>query len=199
MRYLNQLSFESIPYPTDVSHPSSDMAVNGNVRRAGCGLCCACMMVDRLRTEELSLEECRDLAVQSKANLEPGTDMKILASVLAQRFDLSVTMTDDVEQLAVCLREGGCGIVNVGGDHGDYRGVFSHQGHFILAVSVRQSEFCLLDPSWTEDKYNEPHHRDVRRKGHWLYASADLLQQDTANRSPAFYLFRRREDALSDM
>lgn len=194
MKYLNQLSCESIPYPTDLNHPDSEFAVNGTVRRAGCGLCCACMMVDRLTEESFSLEACRDLAVETRANLEPGTDMEILAAALAQRFDLSLTMTDDVSRLAACLREGGCGIINVGGDREGHLGIFSHQGHFILAVSVCGEEFCLLDPSWTEDKYDELYRQEVRRNGHWLYADAALLQQDTANRSPAYYLFQRKSD-----
>lgn len=37
MLYLNQLEYESIPYPTDIRHPGSDFAGHGNIRRAGCG------------------------------------------------------------------------------------------------------------------------------------------------------------------
>lgn len=56
MKYINQLLYENMPYPTDVKNPDSPMK-NGNIKRAGCGLCCLCMVVDRLTTQSLPLEE----------------------------------------------------------------------------------------------------------------------------------------------
>lgn len=46
MKYLNQLEYPSIPYPTDISHPGSPLN-SGSVKEAGCGLCCLAMAVDR--------------------------------------------------------------------------------------------------------------------------------------------------------
>ena len=87
MKYINQLLYENMPYPTDVKNPDSPMK-NGNIKRAGCGLCCLCMVVDRLTTQSLPLEECRDLSVEHKANLDPGTDLKVLSPVIAKKFGL---------------------------------------------------------------------------------------------------------------
>ena len=55
MKYINQLLYENMPYPTDAKNPDSPMK-NGNIKRAGCGLCCLCMVVDRLTTQSLPLE-----------------------------------------------------------------------------------------------------------------------------------------------
>lgn len=198
MLYLNQLDYEELPYPTDVEHPDSEFAVHGNVRRAGCGLCAVCMVVDRLCLSPFSLEECRDLAVSAGANREIGTDMKILAPAAAERFGLTLRMTDDTEELAQCLRSGGAAVINTGGDRDGYIGTFSSGGHYITAISEDRGEFCLLDPSWTEDKYqSEPRRGRVRQQGKLLYAPAEVLRQDTANRSPAYYLFCRKDDIQS--
>ena len=195
MYYLNQLNYENIPYPTNADDPESKFAKHGNIRIAGCGLCSICMIIDRLCTVSFSLEECRDLSVSVKANHEAGTDMQILAPVVAKKFDLQLGMTDDPAQMAECLHNGGAAVINVGGDHGTHIGTFSNGGHYIVAISESGGEFCLLDPSWTPEKYSdEPRRSRVRQHGIYLYASANILQQDTANRSPAYYLFNRNSD-----
>lgn len=195
MQYWNQLKYEQMPYPTNVKDPDSDFAVHGDVRRAGCGLCSICMVVDRLCLTPLSLEECRDLSVSVGANQEIGTDMKILAPAVAERFGLRLQATDDLTQLIDCLHSGGAAVVNTGGDQGAYTGTFSNGGHYIVAISESGGEFCLLDPSWTADKYQaEPRRSRVRQQGKWLYAPAAVLQRDAASRSPAYYLFNRKSD-----
>ena len=196
MKYLNQLEYEHMPYSTDTGHPGSDFNVNGTIKRAGCGLCAVCMVVDRLCVEpRFGLEECRELAVSVGANHGVGTDMKLLAPAAAERFGLELEMTDDPERLSTCLRQGGAAVVHVGGDREGHLGVFSHGGHYITAVSLRGEEFCLLDPSWTAEKYEQDHCRTaVRQSSVLLYASAQVLQEDTANRSPGYYLFTRRSD-----
>lgn len=195
MQYLNQLQYEDIPYPTNVDDPNSDYATQGNIRIAGCGLCSVCMVIDRLCVTPFSLEECRDLSVSVKANRDVGTDMQILAPAVAEKFQLRLQTTDDPVQMAECLHNGGAAIINVGGNHDDHIGIFSDGGHFIAAIGESGGEFCLLDPSWTPDKYTEaPRSCKIRQQGIYLYASADTLQEDTANRSPAYYLFNRRSD-----
>lgn len=183
-----------MPYVTDTDHPDSPFAA-GTVKKAGCGLCSLCMVVDRLCLEELSLENCRALSYEVGANHEPGTSMKILAPVVAERFGLTLETTDDPTLLAQCLRQGGAAVVHVGGDREGHTGIFSHGGHYVAAISVHDEEFCILDPSWTEDKYaDEPRRSAVRECGIFLYTTAKTLTEDTANRSPGFYLFYRKSD-----
>lgn len=195
MLYLNQLEYKHIPYPTNVENPDSDYALHGNVCRAGCGLCAICMVIDMVCGKSFSLEECRDLSVAVGANHAIGTDMLLLAPAAAEKFHMALETTDDPAQMARCLHQGGAAIINVGGNHGDHIGTFSRGGHFIIAIGEDQGEFCLLDPSWTPQKYlSEPRRSLVRQQGKLLYATAETLQQDTANRSPAYYLFRRADD-----
>ena len=146
MKYLNQLEYETVPYPTDIKNPDSPMK-DGSIKRAGCGLCCLCMMVDRLTVEELPLLECRDLAIEHKANMDPGTDLEVLSPVIAKKFCLKYKATDDLQEMIRCVQAGGCAIANVGGDRDDgrYTGVFSHGGQFITVISADEKEHCLRD------------------------------------------------------
>lgn len=193
MRYLNQLDYEAMPYPTDTEHPESEYAVHGNVRMAGCGLCSVCMLVDKLCAAPFSLEECRDLSVSVGANHAIGTDMQILAPAVAERFGLRLSITNDIAELTNCLRIGGTVIINVGGDHDSYIGTFSNIGHYIVAIQESNNEFCLVDPSWTEVKYqSEPQCSRVRQQGKLLYATAEVIQKDTETRDPAYYLFYKQ-------
>ena len=197
MLYLNQLNYEDMPYPTNLDEPESDYAKNGTVRKAGCGLCSLCMVVDRLCLEALSLEECRDLSVSSGANREPGTDMKILGPIVAEKFGLRFRVTADTSELAECLRSGGAAIINAGGDRKGHIGTFSDIGHYVVAISESGGKFALLDPSWRPDKYTgEPRRSRVRESGSGglLYATAEVLEQDAANKAPGFYLFKRLSD-----
>lgn len=191
LRYINQYDYDNIPYPVNLDEPTDQWGRNATIADAGCGLCSACMMVDRLTFESLGVEECRDLSAAAGANRKVGTDMTILAPVLAERYHLKLEQTDDVDAMRCCLQTGGCVIINVGGDREGHTGIFSHGGHYIVGISVREDVFCLLDPSWRLEKYSEPGREAVRQKGQWLYAPKKALQEDTANRSPAYYLFWR--------
>ena len=193
MKYINQLLYENVPYPTDAKNPDSPM-LGGSIKRAGCGLCCLCMVVDCLTTQSLPLEECRDLALMHKANLDPGTDLKVLSPVIAQKYSLKYSSTNDSQEMIHCLQNGGCAIANVGGDRddGNYIGVFSHGGHYITVISANEAELCILDPSLKDGKFEEDGRKGkVRVEGDFVYCDLKVLEQDTDNRSPSYYLFTR--------
>lgn len=192
MKYLNQLEYPDLPYPTDVSHPDSPM-VRASVREAGCGLCCLAMMADRLTAGTLSLRRLISLSEKHGANLRPGTDMKILGPVVAGLLGLDFSVTNSARTAAGCLKNGGSVIANTGGDREGYTGVFSHGGHYILLVSAKGSSFCVLDPSLKPGKYDGPG-REGRVTVDWPFAwcSLELLSRETENRNPGFYMFSRK-------
>ena len=56
MKYINQLDYPHLPYYTDAANPEkTEEEKMRTVAKSGCGLCCACMMIDQLTTEELKL------------------------------------------------------------------------------------------------------------------------------------------------
>ena len=74
------------------------------------------MMVDRLTTKTISLKRLIALSLKHKANLHPGTDMKILGPVVADLYDLDFSTTNSVKKAMQHLKNGGSVIANVGGD-----------------------------------------------------------------------------------
>ena len=87
MLYLNQLNYPDIPYEHNVAAGGPPEG-KGNVAAAGCGPCCLCMMVENLTTEHLDLMDCLKMSADLKANMERGTDLKILGKAVAEKFGL---------------------------------------------------------------------------------------------------------------
>ena len=193
MKYINQRRYPHIPYPTNVAAVDDPRGKDGSVRTSGCGLCSACMVVDQLTTEELSLRECLQMSLDSGANHAPGTDMKILGPLVAEKYDLDYATTDDVQAAAAALQEGARVIVNVGGDREGYKAVFCAGGHYMALISAKDGEFCILDPYWTKNWY-KPHVESglVRMDGYFLYTPYEVLDKDASNRSPRYYIFKRK-------
>lgn len=189
MEYINQLDYQDLPYPTTMEQNAPLEPPYPSVARAGCGLCCACMMVAQLTPRTLSVPQCIELAVNSGAN-RFGTNINRLGTALAKRFGLEMQTTDSIPALVHCLRQGGCAIANVGGNREKYQGVLSDGGHFVLVSNIEQGTVWILDPARTAEKYQKAHRRNaVRLEGDYVITGLTVLQADTENRSPAFYLF----------
>lgn len=198
MLYLNQNDYSDVKYPThteEKNHPSH----KNTVVEAGCGLCAACMAVDRLSLEPFTLTECRDLSASTKANHASGTDMQILGPAVAEKFDLDYQETNNIEEVIKCLQEGGAVVILTGGDYPGHTGIFTHGGHFITAISYADGEFCILDPSLKKGKFDEKGRKGkVRVEGKFVYASTEVIAMEAANRDPGYYLFRRKSGRASE-
>ena len=84
-------------------------------------------------------------------------------------------------------------IINVGGNHDDYIGVYSHVGHYILAIAYDGQELCILDPSYKDGKYEvEGRQGKVRVDYPFTYCDPQCIIDDTQNRETPFYLFWRK-------
>ncbi len=193
MQYLNQLGFPHIRYIHGTSVEGFSKRYH-NVGTSGCGLCSACMMVDRLTAQKLEIEEAVRLSEDNGANIIAGTRMVILGPVLAEKYSLTFEMTKSTERLVDCLQRGGCAIINVGGNHDGYNGVFSKGGHYILGVSTDGENICILDPSWSSTKMHTPEREGkVLEDPPFLYCTLKTLEEDTQNRETPFYLFTRKK------
>ena len=84
--YINQLAYADVPYPTTLNPGDVLREPYPSVARAGCGLCCVCMMVEFLTGERLSVEACINLSIRAGANYY-GTDMNRLGRAAAKRFN----------------------------------------------------------------------------------------------------------------
>ncbi len=191
MLYLNQLDYRHIPYNHNVNHGGVPEE-RRNCATSGCGLCSLCMVVDHLTTKHLDLEECVRLSEENGANHAIGTDMKILAPIVAKMFDLELNMTNSVEELVEHLRCGGEAIVHVSVREGRIS-LFTKGGHYMVILSTDGKEVCILDPSYTDTKFEEEGRREkVRVNAPFVYCSLEDIMIQTDNRDPGFYLFKRK-------
>ena len=89
MKYVNQLEYEHIPYPTRVKEEAyAPSGMKSTVRSSGCGLCSVCMAIDIITDTTLDIEECVKISCDCVANHARGTDMNILGPVIAEKFDI---------------------------------------------------------------------------------------------------------------
>ncbi|MBQ2696538.1 MAG: hypothetical protein IJF61_04470 [Clostridia bacterium] len=196
MRYLNQKNYRYIPYMHNLSNGGAPED-RRNVATSGCGLCCMCMVVDRLTTQTLELAECARMSEESGANHMPGTRLHILGPVAAQRYGLTYAEADSLEDVRKTLRAGGCAVLFAGGNKGDRVGLFTQNpnGHYVLLLSVdEEDDFCILDPNYDSEKFFVEGVRDkVKVSVPYLYCKGEVLEQEVTDLAPPFYLFTKKK------
>lgn len=198
MRYVNQLEYPDIRYITRYEMEGEDYerGQRSTVKSSGCGLCSAIMVADRLLPNvEFSVEEAVELSYSCEANHRKGTDYARFAPAFAEKFGLEYEMTDDPERLRFCLRTGGAAVLHSKGDRDGYIGVFTHGGHYIVAISEeRDGRIAILDPSLKEGKYEEEGRRGLVELKNGVIALCDMevLVKDTETAPFSFYLFWRK-------
>lgn len=192
MLYLNQLDFPHVKYNHNMANGGPPKG-RDSVKTSGCGLCCAAMVVDHLTTKSLSVEECVRLSEESGANLEIGTSMEVLGRVIADRFDLDFSYTNDINDAVTHLQKGGRVIALVGCSRDGYVGLFTNSSHFILLVSYDGNEFEILDPSFTDTKYTaEGRVGRVRVDAPFIYSSKEEIMLATEEKNQRYFLFSRK-------
>ena len=195
MLYLNQLDYRHIPY---ITHTKDDDIIDKvyNVARSGCGICSACMVVDRLTTKHLPIEEGVKISEGCGANYGAGTDMSMYAPMVAERFGLDYRNTDDQAQMLACLQTGGAVIVHVKRLPDDEVGLFTKGGHYMTVISTDGEEVCILDPSYTPEKYHLPEREGKvnDKNAPFLYTSKDTLHAHTPWDKPKYHLFWRKAE-----
>ena len=196
MKYLNQLEYAHIPYHHKVKQEGlTKEEMTSNVRRSGCGLCCVCMTVELLTDKTLDIEECVRISEACVANHAVGTDMSILAPVVAEKFSLSYSTTDSLEEAIKHLQSGGVIIAHVGVPEGAEVGLFTKFGHYICLIATDGKEFCILDPSYTPEKFTIPERvgRVNTDNAPYLYADASAVYAEGRVGRVRYHLFARKK------
>ena len=194
MLYLNQLNYRHIPYNHNIANGGVEDD-RRNVATSGCGLCSLCMVVDRLTTRTLDLAEAVRMSEQFGANIDLGTRMDILGPIIADMYGLTYSASNDVDDIKHCLQNGGCVIIHAEGDHDGKVGLFTHRGHYIVAISVDEDDdFCIIDPALAEGKYEEEGRQGkVEVKTPFIYCKPQILAEEAITRREPFHLFRRKK------
>ena len=190
MRYFNQLEYRHIPYQHNMANGGAPEE-RRNVATSGCGLCSACMVVDALTDKTLSVEECVRLSEDNAANLSLGTDMTVLGPVIAEKFDLEYFSVQELDEAIELLRSGAQIVCHVGHPEGK-PGLFTLGGHYILLTSTDGKEFCILDPSYKEDKFDLPERvgKVDTSRAPYLYCDVNIVHGETKKRK--YHVFKRK-------
>lgn len=197
MRYVCQYDYRDIPYRTRTKLEGAmyEYGLTSTVASSGCGLCSAVMVLDRLiPNSTFEPIDARDLSYAVEANYTKGTAYKVFAPAFAEKFNLKLEMTDDVSRLAYCLRTGGAAVAHISGNREGYTGVFSKGGHYVAVIGEEpDGRLAVLDPSYKEGKYEEDGRKGKveLKNGVIALCTKETLVEDTANRTPSFYLFWR--------
>lgn len=191
MIYYNQTNYPHVPYPTLTDLPELGCA-STTVRDAGCGLCATCMVVENMTGQAFPLIDCLELSINVHANHSPGTDLTILGTYVAERFNLCFAATDDSERLREHLKKDYMAVACAAGDRAEenYVGVFSHGGHYVAVVGMDADgeHIRVLDPSQVPGKYDiEGRREKVIVNGNILHTTMTVLAQDCRYREPAYY------------
>lgn len=135
-------------------------------------------------------------AIKNGARVSGGTDMNKLAKAICQDYDLTAKTTNDEKELLEHLKAGGMAIANVGGDRKGWTGVFSDSGHFVVVAAATGNTVSVMDPSFYRTKFNKAGRRGkVTVSGNYCNCGISVLAADTANRTPSYYLFSKKEVA----
>lgn len=195
MHYLNQLNYKHIPYHTFTKMPEKSEADRiRSVSMSGCGLCCVCMTVELLTPMTLMIEDCVKISEECEANHGVGTDMEILGPVIANKYNIDFSMTDELGELVRHLQCGGVAIALVGVPEGKELGLFTKRTHFISLISTDGEDICILDPSYFARKFDIPERAGMLDASHapYLYCPKATLDAETIPGRTKYYLFKRK-------
>ena len=157
MKYINQLEYPHIPYPTRVKQAEyAPHGMNTTVKSSACGLRSVCMAIDLLTDTTLDIEECVRISCDCVANHSRGTDMNILGPVIAEKFGINYSKTSDLSEAIRHIQAGGVVVVHVGVPEGKEIGLFTKGGHYIALIASDGETFTILDPSYKAGKFDIP-------------------------------------------
>ena len=104
MKYINQLDYHNVQYITHTANPDPERRAFGlttTIAGSGCALCSAVMIADRLHIAEgnFGIEEARQLSYDCGANQKGGTMGAVYFPAFAEKFDLEMVRTANIEDM----------------------------------------------------------------------------------------------------
>ena len=111
MKYVNQLDYPHLQYITQTANPDPkwrQIGLENTIAKSGCGLCTSVMIADLLRVDEgdFEIEDARQLSYDCGANQWSGTRGIVYFPAFAEKFNLELVQSSNIEDLLHCLRTG---------------------------------------------------------------------------------------------
>ncbi len=154
------------------------------------------MMIDLLTDQSLDIAECIRISEECVANHHVGTDMSILGPVISEKFDLDYQGTSDLSAAVAHLQKGGAVIARVGVRENETVGLFTKKSHYVFIVSTDGERFCILDPSYTPEKFTLPERVGKINTEHapYLYCDINIFHAELDKDHIGYHLFARKSD-----
>lgn len=201
-KYYNQLDpkneivwghlSKDVQFGEQTVHMDRDLTISAN----GCGLCSAVMVVENLTGKEFPLPEIIKVAQEWNYGSSGKTlcEMKVLAPVLAEMFDLRFSTTSVAEEMLQWVQQGGMVIAHSSGDRPGHTGIMTHGAHYVAVVRADGEELTVLDPSLKEGKFDSDYCRSlVAVDGNEVHINYAVLADDCVGKLPRFYMFAKRK------
>ena len=191
MKFYNQANYAHIPYP-------SANLPNATVKSGGCGVCASSNVLAFLGYD-YPPEVLAPIFIEKKARVNGGTNMYKAAQIIKEITGCILTTTDSEAEMKEWLETGGIAIANVDGDTGE-KGIFSSAGHFINVIGTRGDKFVVFDVYYYANKFSSSYRKqfvsvEKDKEGNVIQiCNAKALNIDTKNRTPNYYLFKRKEE-----
>ena len=197
MRYVNQKKYPDKIYVTRANpeDPRHEIGKTTTVSNAGCALCSAVMVADRLLPNfKFELEDVMAISYEAKANWSAGTSRAFFPA-FGEKLGLRYEPGSTVEELKHCLQTGGAAMVTVSEVKGEHVGLFTHGGHVMAIIGVEpDGRIAILDPSNVPGKFEEEGRVgkvEVREDG-IILCDPEILHEETRARQPgAYFLYWR--------
>ena len=192
MKYVNQKNYPDLLYITHANpkDPYHERGKTTTISSAGCALCSAVMVADRLLPNcEFGLEDAIALSYEVKANMSAGT-ARLFFPAFGEKMGFRFEWGSTIEELKHCLQTGGAAMVTVCEVKGEHVGLFTHGGHVMAIVGVEpDGRLVILDPSNVPGKFDEEGRKgkvEVREDG-IILCDPEILHEETRTRQPGAY------------
>lgn len=179
LKYVNQLNYAHIPYPTRTDNDKDEYGKTTNVETSGCGLASSVMVAHYLLEDcDFEIEDAVNLSIKTGANHGIGTDYKIYSKEFAEKLGLSVESNRNIEHLKESIKSGSAAVVHCfKRPNDDYVPLFTEGGHYIALIGIApDGRAMVLDPSYKKGKYDT-----AERKGRAEVIEEKLVLCDFCN------------------
>lgn len=169
------------------------------VKSSGCGPCAMLMVVENMLGIRWLMADWINWVLSTGARVNGGTDMNKLCKAVSNKYSLEFSTTNSETDLLEHIKKGGMAIANVGGKRSGWSGLFSDSGHFITVLGIlADGRFIIGDPGIYNGKFNSSFRRSkVEVDGDLVYVNSSNLNSDTLNRTPNYYLLKKKSENIN--
>lgn len=160
--------FLQTDYPSMAYRTPSGLPKGATVSSGGCGMVSVLnIMYNYVEKTSITITQMRDLAVNSGARYNGGTDIKTLLNACRSKwggFTFEYTTSDSAMKAHVS--KGGCAVMHTSGS----TPLFSRSGHFVAACGISGGKIQVMDSfyypgKWTENSTRKSHITTTSTKG----------------------------------